>query len=234
VRHNSSASIGALVFGGEAASPDDLLKRADIAMYRAKAAGRDTLALFETEWLEGEAERFMLLAELRKAIADDTLVLRFQPQMDRRLRVVGAAFTALSTSSIASSIASAAIAATVAATAIVSALPSASRLERLSLRRNALGDHGARALASARLIADRARPPSERELGAAITFADIAPEVAGVYPRIMHDGDMDAGVWSCGMVAGLIHDVPTVAQLITGIMDQAHALINERLAGLAR
>ena len=74
----------------------------------------------------------------------------------------------------------------------------------------------------------------ERALGAAITFADIAPEVAGVYPRIMHDGDMDAGVWSCGMVAGLIHDVPTVAQLIAGIMDQAHALINERLAGLAR
>ena len=74
----------------------------------------------------------------------------------------------------------------------------------------------------------------ERELGAAITFADIAPEVAGVYPRIMHDGDMDAGVWSCGMVAGLINDVPTVQQLISGIMDQAHALINERLAGLAR
>ena len=74
----------------------------------------------------------------------------------------------------------------------------------------------------------------ERELGAAITFADIAPEVASVYPRIMHDGDMDAGVWSCGMVAGLIHDVPTVAQLIDGIMEQAHALINERLAGLAR
>lgn len=74
----------------------------------------------------------------------------------------------------------------------------------------------------------------ERELGAAITFADIAPEVAGVYPRIMHDGDMDAGVWSCGMVAGLIRDVPTVQQLITGIMDQAHALINERLAGFAR
>ena len=74
----------------------------------------------------------------------------------------------------------------------------------------------------------------ERELGAAITCADIAPEVAGVYPRIMHDGDMDAGVWSCGMVAGLINDVPTVQQLISGIMDQAHALINERLAGLAR
>lgn len=90
LRHNSSASIGVLVFGGETAGPDDLLKRADVAMYRAKAAGRDALALFEAEWMDGEAERFMLLAELRKALADETLVLRFQPQMDRELRVVGA------------------------------------------------------------------------------------------------------------------------------------------------
>lgn len=74
----------------------------------------------------------------------------------------------------------------------------------------------------------------ERELGSAITFEDILPEVAGVYPRIMQNGDMEAGAWSCGMVAGLIRDVPTVQQLITGIMDQAHALINERLAGLTR
>lgn len=74
----------------------------------------------------------------------------------------------------------------------------------------------------------------ERELGAAIRFEDILPEVAGVYPRIMQQGEMEAGVWSCGMVAGLIHDVPTVQQLIDGIMDQAHALITERLAGMLR
>lgn len=74
----------------------------------------------------------------------------------------------------------------------------------------------------------------ERELGAAITFEDILPEVAGVYPRIMQQGDMEAGAWSCGMVAGLIRDVPTVRQLIDSIMAQAHALINERLAGLVR
>lgn len=74
----------------------------------------------------------------------------------------------------------------------------------------------------------------ERELGAAITFEDILPEVAGVYPRIMQQGDMEAGAWSCGMVAGLIRDVPTVRQLIDSIMAQAHALINERLAGLIR
>src|SRR5215218_1500333 len=48
----------------------------------------------------------------------------------------------------------------------------------------------------------------EKTMGAAVTFADIAAEVSGVYPRILQQGEMDAGVWSCGMVAGLIHDVP--------------------------
>jgi nitronate monooxygenase len=70
----------------------------------------------------------------------------------------------------------------------------------------------------------------ERELGAAIKFEDILPEVAGVYPRIMQDGAMDAGAWSCGMVAGLIHDVPAVKTLIDRIMAEAHGLIAERLA----
>ncbi|QQX86623.1 nitronate monooxygenase [Cupriavidus necator] len=74
----------------------------------------------------------------------------------------------------------------------------------------------------------------ERDLGATIQFEDIRTEVAGVYPRVMQQGDMEAGAWSCGMVAGLIRDVPTVRQLIDGIMDQAHALIAERLAGALR
>src|ERR1700741_1288713 len=39
----------------------------------------------------------------------------------------------------------------------------------------------------------------EKDLGPRIKFEDIIPEVAGVYPRIMKDGDMDAGAWSCGM-----------------------------------
>ncbi len=74
----------------------------------------------------------------------------------------------------------------------------------------------------------------ERTLGAALTFADIADEVAGVYPRIMQQGEMDAGVWSCGMVAGLIHDVPTVRELIDRIMAEAerhHPHTPERRAG---
>lgn len=71
---------------------------------------------------------------------------------------------------------------------------------------------------------------TEKEKGASLTFADIAEEVAGVYPRIMKDGDMDAGGWSCGMVAGLIHDVPTCKELIERMVSEAEALIHGRLA----
>lgn len=73
----------------------------------------------------------------------------------------------------------------------------------------------------------------ERTLGANLKFEDIIGEVAGVYPKIMHEGAMDAGVWSCGMVAGLIHDVPTVQQLIDRIMAEAEAIIGQRLARFA-
>ncbi len=73
----------------------------------------------------------------------------------------------------------------------------------------------------------------ERQLGANLRFEDIITEVAGVYPRIMREGDMDAGAFSCGMVAGLIHDIPSVQELIERIMSDAHRLIHERLAALA-
>ena len=72
----------------------------------------------------------------------------------------------------------------------------------------------------------------ERSLGANLKFEDIIGEVAGVYPRIMKEGTMDAGAWSCGMVAGLIHDIPSCKELIDGIMAQADAIIRQRLAGL--
>ena len=72
----------------------------------------------------------------------------------------------------------------------------------------------------------------ERRLGPDLKFEDIIDEVAGVYPRIMKDGDMDAGAWSCGMVAGLIHDVPTVQELIDRIMAEAEGLLRDRLAAM--
>ena len=73
----------------------------------------------------------------------------------------------------------------------------------------------------------------ERELGANMKFEDIIAEVAGVYPKIMQDGDMEAGAWSCGMVVGLIHDIPTCKELIDGIMAEADQIIRERLAKFA-
>jgi NAD(P)H-dependent flavin oxidoreductase YrpB (nitropropane dioxygenase family) len=72
---------------------------------------------------------------------------------------------------------------------------------------------------------------TEKELGSAVRFEDIAAEVAGVYPKIMKEGALDAGAWSCGLVAGLIHDVPSVKELIDRIMTDAHGLIADRLAG---
>lgn len=71
----------------------------------------------------------------------------------------------------------------------------------------------------------------EKALGADIKFQDIMEEVAGVYPKIMTEGTMDAGAWSCGMVAGLIHDIPTCQELIDRIMAEAEAIIDRRLPG---
>jgi NAD(P)H-dependent flavin oxidoreductase YrpB (nitropropane dioxygenase family) len=71
----------------------------------------------------------------------------------------------------------------------------------------------------------------EKRLGETLKFEDIMPEVAGIYPRVMKDGDVEAGAWSCGMVAGLIHDIPSVQELIDRIMNEADQIISERLAG---
>jgi nitronate monooxygenase len=70
----------------------------------------------------------------------------------------------------------------------------------------------------------------EKRLGADIKIDDIMDEVAGVYPKVMIDGEMDIGVWSCGMVTGLIDDVPTCEELIDRIMAQAESIIRDRLA----
>ncbi len=73
----------------------------------------------------------------------------------------------------------------------------------------------------------------EKRLGDAIKFEDILDEVAGgVYPKVMQDGNMDAGVWSCGMVTGLIHDIPSRRELIDRIMADADSIIRDRLGGM--
>ncbi len=74
----------------------------------------------------------------------------------------------------------------------------------------------------------------EKQLGQGLRFEDIINEVAGVYPKVMVEGDMEAGAWSCGMVAGLIHDIPTVKELIDRIMREAEEIIAKRLTGALR
>ena len=73
---------------------------------------------------------------------------------------------------------------------------------------------------------------TEREVGTAIKFEDVEAEIAGVYPRVMAQGEVDTGAWSCGMVAGLIYDIPTCQELIDRIMREADQLIGQRLEGL--
>ena len=70
----------------------------------------------------------------------------------------------------------------------------------------------------------------EKTLGDNVQIQDIFGEVAGVYPKIMQEGTMDAGAWSCGMVAGLIHDIPTCKELIDRIIQEAEDIINRQTA----
>jgi nitronate monooxygenase len=71
----------------------------------------------------------------------------------------------------------------------------------------------------------------EHARGDKLTIDDIHDQVAGVYPKIMLEGQMDAGAWSCGMVAGLIHDIPSCKELVDRIMSEAEHIIRSRLMG---
>jgi nitronate monooxygenase len=72
----------------------------------------------------------------------------------------------------------------------------------------------------------------ERQKGAATSIEDIREFVAGPENRrVLQEGVMDAGAWSCGMVAGLIHDIPSCQELIDRIMRDAEQIIRTRLEG---
>ena len=72
----------------------------------------------------------------------------------------------------------------------------------------------------------------EQDKGIDVDIEDIRHLVAGEQGRkVLHDGEMDAGAWSCGMVAGLIHDIVTCQQLIARIRSEAHTIIRHRLEG---
>jgi NAD(P)H-dependent flavin oxidoreductase YrpB (nitropropane dioxygenase family) len=69
--------------------------------------------------------------------------------------------------------------------------------------------------------------------GERLEIDDVRYLVAGSENRkVLQEGQMDAGAWSCGMVAGLIHDIPSCQELLDTIMAEAEVLIKERLTGL--
>ena len=72
----------------------------------------------------------------------------------------------------------------------------------------------------------------EQDKGIDVDIEDIRHLVAGEQGRkVLHDGEMAAGAWSCGMVAGLMNDIVTCQQLIDRIMSEAHTIIRHRLEG---
>lgn len=72
----------------------------------------------------------------------------------------------------------------------------------------------------------------EKEKGADTQIDDIRHLVTGAKGKmVLHEGKMDEAAWSCGMVAGLIHDVPSCEELINRIMSEAESIIRDRLMG---
>ena len=88
--HNSTASIGITLFPAPLDTVDDLLKRADLAMYRAKAQGRNTLCFFDPGMQAFVESRSALQADLRRALLNREFELRYQPQVDVTGAVIGA------------------------------------------------------------------------------------------------------------------------------------------------
>ena len=87
--HHSSPSIGAALFCGHQFSSDELLKRGDLAMYEAKAAGRNTMRFFDPQMQAQVSERARLEAELRQGLREHQMLLHYQPQVDLSGQIVG-------------------------------------------------------------------------------------------------------------------------------------------------
>lgn len=88
--YHSSASIGVTLFCGQEIGVELLLKQADVALYQAKYAGRDTIRFFNPDMQAAIDARAALETALRRALTSDELCLYFQPQVDRDGRVIGA------------------------------------------------------------------------------------------------------------------------------------------------
>jgi diguanylate cyclase (GGDEF)-like protein len=87
--YEGTASVGATLFRGRSQTVDDLLKRADLAMYQAKAQGRNNLCFFDPAMESAAASRAALPADLKKALANGEFELHYQPRVTSDRQVVG-------------------------------------------------------------------------------------------------------------------------------------------------
>jgi len=87
--HHSTASIGITLFADHRETMEELLKRADLAMYQAKAAGRNTLRFFDPEMQAAVTTRAALEADLRDAILRGHFLLYYQAQVTGKGRLTG-------------------------------------------------------------------------------------------------------------------------------------------------
>jgi diguanylate cyclase (GGDEF)-like protein/PAS domain S-box-containing protein len=88
--HHSTSSIGVTLFNDQPATQDELLQRADLAMYQAKAQGRNTLRFFDPAMQAVAADRAELEADLRHALQNQSFELHYQAQVDSLGRLCGA------------------------------------------------------------------------------------------------------------------------------------------------
>lgn len=86
---NTSPSIGLILFGEGSPDPDELVKRADMALYKAKEEGRNRIALFDPQLQAEINARAELLRELRNAVTNAEFRLYYQPVVDTSLKIVG-------------------------------------------------------------------------------------------------------------------------------------------------
>jgi diguanylate cyclase (GGDEF)-like protein/PAS domain S-box-containing protein len=88
-RHHSTTSIGIALFANHTESIDELMKRADLAMYQAKASGRNNLRFFDPEMQAAIMLRVALEADLREAVKKNEFHLYYQSQVDEVGHVTG-------------------------------------------------------------------------------------------------------------------------------------------------
>ena len=89
IEQHSAASIGVALFEGRHDTVSDLLKRADLAMYQAKAAGRNTVRFFNNDMQEAVSARAALESDLRQGLREQQFSLHYQPQMDEDGHMIG-------------------------------------------------------------------------------------------------------------------------------------------------